>query len=92
MPLYLPRFHRPLDQPGESYHRTVAAPHQALRTGTLRPEDRSAASALSYNAAYKAVHTIRAAIVAHAADGNVFLGGEVEVDESYFGGKQTGKH
>jgi transposase len=46
---------------------------------------------LSYNAAYKAVHTIRAAILAHSTDGDVFLGGEVEVDESYFGGKRKGK-
>jgi transposase len=46
---------------------------------------------LSYNAAYKAVHTIRAAILAHSIDGDVFLGGEVEVDESYFGGKRKGK-
>jgi transposase len=46
---------------------------------------------LSYNAAYKAVHTIRAAILAHSTDGDVFLSGEVEVDESYFGGKRKGK-
>ena len=46
---------------------------------------------LSYNAAYKAVHTIRAAILAHSTDGDVSLSGEVEVDESYFGGKRKGK-
>lgn len=46
---------------------------------------------LSYNTAYKAVHTIRAAILAHSTDGDVFLSGEVEVDESYFGGKRKGK-
>lgn len=46
---------------------------------------------LSYNAAYKAVHTIRAAILAHSTDGDMFLSGEVEVDESYFGGKRKGK-
>jgi len=46
---------------------------------------------LSYNAAYKAVHTIRAAILAHPTDGDVSLSGEVEVDESYFGGKRKGK-
>jgi transposase len=45
---------------------------------------------LSYNAAYKAVHTIRAAILAHPTD-DVSLSGEVEVDESYFGGKRKGK-
>ena len=45
----------------------------------------------SYNAAYKAVHTIRAAILAHSTDGDVSLSGEVEVDESYFGGKRKGK-
>lgn len=46
---------------------------------------------LSYNAAYKAVHTIRAAITAYSADGGRFLRGEVEMDESYFGGKRKGK-
>jgi transposase len=46
---------------------------------------------LSYNAAYKAVHTIRAAILAHSTDGDVSLRGEVEVDESYFGGRRKGK-
>lgn len=46
---------------------------------------------LSYNAAYKAIHTIRAAILAHSTDGDVSLSGEVEVDESYFGGKRKGK-
>ncbi len=46
---------------------------------------------LSYNAAYKAINTIRAAILAHSTDGDVFLRGEVEVDESYFGGKRKGK-
>jgi len=46
---------------------------------------------LSYNAAYKAVHTIRAAILAHSTDGDASLSGEVEVDESYFGGKRKGK-
>ena len=46
---------------------------------------------LSYNAAYKAVHTIRAAIMAHSTDGDASLRGEVEVDESYFGGKRKGK-
>jgi len=46
---------------------------------------------LSYNAAYKAVHTIREAILAHSTDGDVSLSGEVEVDESYFGGKRKGK-
>jgi transposase len=46
---------------------------------------------LSYNAAYKAVHSIRAAILDHSTDGDVFLCGEVEVDESYFGGKRKGK-
>ena len=45
---------------------------------------------LSYNAANKAVHTIRAAILAHSTDGDVSLRGEVEVDESYFGGRQKG--
>lgn len=46
---------------------------------------------MSYNAAYKAVNTIRMAILAHAEDADVLLGGEVEIDESYFGGRRKGK-
>ena len=46
---------------------------------------------MSYNAAYKAVNTIRMAIFAHAEDADVLLGGEVEMDESYFGGHRKGK-
>lgn len=41
---------------------------------------------LAYNTAYKAVHTIRRAILAHSQDFQSLLGGEVELDESYFGG------
>jgi transposase len=46
---------------------------------------------LSYPAVYKAVSTIRRAILAHAADAESLLGGEIELDESYFGGKRKGK-
>ncbi len=46
---------------------------------------------IAYNTAYKAIQTIRAAILAHAADADVLLGGEVELDESYFGGRRKGK-
>ena len=46
---------------------------------------------MSYNAVYKAVNTIRMAILAHAEDADVLLGGEVEMDESYFGGRRKGK-
>jgi len=40
---------------------------------------------LSYNTAYKAVNTIRMAILAHAEDADVLLRGEVELDEASFG-------
>ena len=46
---------------------------------------------MSYNAVYKAVNTIRMAILAHAEDADILLGGEVEIDESYFGGRRKGK-
>lgn len=46
---------------------------------------------MSYNAAYKAVNTIRMAILAHTEDADTLLGGEVEMDESYFGGHRKGK-
>ena len=47
---------------------------------------------LAYNTAHKAVMTIRYAILAHADDAeDILLGGEVELDESYFGGKRKGK-
>ena len=45
---------------------------------------------LAYNTAYKAVHTIRRAILAHSHDFQSLLGGEVELDESYFGGRRKG--
>lgn len=46
---------------------------------------------ISYNTAYKAITTLRMAIVAHAQDAQELLGGEVEIDEAYFGGRRKGK-
>jgi transposase len=46
---------------------------------------------MAYNTAHKATMTIRAAILAHAQDADRILSGEVELDESYFGGRQKGK-
>ena len=47
---------------------------------------------IAYNTAYRAVQTIRYAILAHSEeDGFTLLGGEVELDESYFGGRRKGK-
>jgi transposase len=47
---------------------------------------------LSYDSVYKAIHTIRSAIQAHSQDlERIIVSGEVEVDESYFGGKRKGK-
>ena len=45
---------------------------------------------LSYRAAYGAIGAIRMAILSHAADAAVLLGGEIELDESYFGGRRKG--
>jgi len=46
---------------------------------------------LTYNTVYKAITTIRLAIMAHAEDAKALLSGEVEVDEAYFGGRRKGK-
>jgi len=46
---------------------------------------------IAYNTAHKAMRTIRASILAHASDADSLLGGEVELDESYFGGRRKGK-
>jgi transposase len=45
---------------------------------------------LAYKTVYKAVTTIRMAILAHSKDFEKLLEGEIEVDESYFGGKRKG--
>ena len=45
---------------------------------------------LSYPTVLKAVHTIRMAIVAASGDQDLLLGGEVEMDEAYFGGHRKG--
>jgi transposase len=45
---------------------------------------------LVYKTVYKAVTTLRMAILAHSKDFKRLLDGEIEVDESYFGGKRKG--
>ena len=46
---------------------------------------------ISYPTVLKAFNIMRMAITAHSLDGNLLLEGEVEADESYFGGKRKGK-
>lgn len=46
---------------------------------------------ISYPSALKAFNLLRTCIVAHGPDSQVLLGGEVEIDESYFGGRRKGK-
>jgi len=46
---------------------------------------------LSYQAVYRAVSAIRFSILSHAGDAEELLGGEIELYESYFGGKRKGK-
>ncbi|MCX5834980.1 MAG: IS1595 family transposase [Deltaproteobacteria bacterium] len=46
---------------------------------------------LSYRAVYRAVSTIRMAILSHAEDAPSLLDGEIEIDEAYFGGRRKGK-
>ncbi|MFC1489326.1 hypothetical protein ACFL6B_05725 [Thermodesulfobacteriota bacterium] len=43
---------------------------------------------LAYNTVYQAVQTIRCSILAHASDANDLMDGEIELDESYFGGRR----
>jgi transposase len=45
---------------------------------------------LSYRAVYGAVSAIRMAILSHAEDATTLLGGEIELDEAYFGGRRKG--
>jgi len=45
---------------------------------------------LAYNTIYTAIETIRYSILAHAEDAFDLLGGEIELDESYFGGRRKG--
>ena len=45
---------------------------------------------LSYNTVYQAVRIIRCAILVHAEDATNLLGGEIELDECYFGGRRKG--
>jgi len=45
---------------------------------------------LSYNTAYNGIQTIRYSILVHAQDAAEILSGEIELDESYFGGRRKG--
>jgi len=45
---------------------------------------------LSYRSLYAAVSAIRLAILSHAEDAPSLLGGEIELDEAYFGGRRKG--
>jgi transposase len=46
---------------------------------------------LSYPTVLKAFHILRKSIVAHTQDSEVLLSGEIEADETYFGGRRKGK-
>ena len=46
---------------------------------------------LAYNTIYRAVRTIRWAILAHAQDAADLMDGEIEIDECYFGGRRKGQ-
>ncbi len=47
--------------------------------------------AVSYNTVHRAMMIIRHAILCSANDADTLLGGEIELDESYFGGRRKGK-
>ena len=46
---------------------------------------------ISYPTVLRAFTVIRKAITAHSQDGELLLAGEVEADETYFGGRREGK-
>lgn len=46
---------------------------------------------ISYPTVLKAFQIIRMAITANSADGELLLQGEIEADETYFGGRRIGK-
>ena len=46
---------------------------------------------LAYNTVYRAVRTIRCAILAHAQDASDLMEGKIEIDECYFGGRRKGQ-
>lgn len=46
---------------------------------------------VAYNTVYQAVRVIRCAILVHAEDASHLLGGEIELDECYFGGRRKGQ-
>jgi len=46
---------------------------------------------MSYPTALKAVTVLRTAVLAHSSDAAQLLAGEIEWDESYFGGRRKGK-
>jgi len=45
---------------------------------------------LCYRSVYAAVSAIRMAVLSHAEDAGSLLGGEIELDEAYFGGRRKG--
>ena len=57
----------------------------------VSPRKMASQLGLAYRTVYKAVTTIRLAIMAHADHAPELLSGEVEMDESYFGGYRKGK-
>jgi transposase len=45
---------------------------------------------LSYRAVYGAVNAHRMAVLSNAEDDTTMLGGEIKLDEAYFGGRRNG--
>ncbi|OHB50901.1 MAG: transposase, partial [Planctomycetes bacterium GWF2_40_8] len=66
----------------ETSSRRIASPPVPIRAGEIK---------LSYPTALKATNLIRQAIATESKDYEFLLKGEVEADESYFGGRRKGK-
>ena len=66
----------------ETSSRRIASPPVPIRAGEIK---------LSYPTALKATNLIRQAIATESKDYEFLLKGEVEADESYFGGHRKGK-
>jgi transposase len=80
---------------GRWIHRGALSPGEWLRLVKLfelevSPRKMAVQLGLAYRTVYRAVMTIRLAILAHAREGAELLSGEVEMDESYFGGYRKG--
>jgi len=68
----------------------LAAGTQVVRVGDIHKQDCLSACTTVYTV-HRAMMLLRHSILCNAADADILLGGEIELDESYFGGRRKGK-